>query len=217
MKSLLSLGSISAKVAIVVAAALGGTALVSSSVFAALTATASNTAGGSVATGTLKLTQAASGVAGITGGFVSDITNVAPGDTVNRYITLINGGTLDAASATLGISASPSTTLSTDGTNGLQITVRQCSVAWSNTGVCSGTTSTALASTTALALTSAKALTLSSYVAAAISHLQISLALPAGSEVTNNGALPAGTVQGLTTAVTWTFTEALRTNTTTNS
>ena len=217
MKSLLSLGSITAKVAIVAAAALGGTALVSSSVFAALTATASNTSGGSVNTGTLKLTQAASGVAGITGGFVTDITNVAPGDTVNRYITLTNGGTLDGASATLGISASPSTTLTTDGTNGLQITVKQCTVAWSNTGVCSGTTSTALASTTGLALTTAKTLTLSSYSAAALSYLQISLALPAGSEVTNNGALPAGTVQGLTTAVTWTFTQALRANTTTNS
>lgn len=217
MKSLLALGSISAKVALVAAAALGGTALVSSSVFASLTANASNTSGGSVNTGTLKLTQAASGVAGITGGFVTDITNVAPGDTVNRYITLTNGGTLDAASATLGISASPSTTLTTDGTNGLQITVKQCSVAWSNTGVCSGTTTTALASTTALALTSAKTLTLSSYSAGALSYLQISLALPTGSEVTNNGALPAGTVQGLTTAVTWTFIEALRANTTTNS
>lgn len=217
MKSLISLGSITVKVAIVAAAALGGTALVSSSVFASLTASASNTSGGSVNSGTLKLTQAASAVAGITGGFVTDITNVAPGDTVNRYITLTNGGTLDAASATLGISASPSTTLTTDGTNGLQVTVKQCSVAWSNVGVCSGTTSTALASTTGLALTTPKTLTLSSYSAAAISYLQISMALPAGSEVTSNGVLPVGTVQGLTTALTWTFTEALRTNTTINS
>ena len=217
MKSLISLGSMTAKVAIVAAAALGGTALVSSSVFAALTASASNTTGGSVNSGTLKLTQAASAVAGITGGFVTDITNVAPGDTVNRYVTLTNGGTLDAASATLGISASPSTTLTSDGTNGFQVTVKQCSVAWSNAGVCGGTTSTALASTTGLALTTPKTLTLSSYNAAALSYLQISLALPAGSEVTNNGVLPAGTVQGLTTALTWTFIEALRTNTTINS
>lgn len=216
MKSLISLGSITAKVAIVAAAALGGTALVSSSVFTSLTASATNTSGGSVNTGTLKLTQAASAVAGITGGFVTDITNIAPGDTVNRYVTLTNGGTLDAASATLGISAG-ATTLTTDGTNGLQITVKQCSVAWSNLGVCSGTTNVSLATTSGLGLTTPKTLSLSSYSAAALSYLQISMALPVGSEVVLNGALPSGTVQGITTAITWTFVEALRANSTINS
>lgn len=214
---LASFGTVSVKVAIVVAAALGGTALVTSSVFASLTASASNTSGGSVDTGTLKLTQAASGVAGITGGFTTPISLVAPGDTVNRYITLTNGGTLDAASMTLGIAASPSNTLTTDGTNGFQITVKQCSVAWTSAGVCSGTTTTALTTKSALAMTTPQTLTLSSLSAAAVSYLQFSINLPAGSEVTNNGVLPAGTVQGLTTAITWTFNEALRTNTTTNS
>lgn len=214
---LASFGSVSVKVAIVVAAALGGTALVTSSVFASLTASASNTSGGSVDSGTLKLTQAASGVAGITGGFTTPISLVAPGDTINRYITLTNGGTLDAASMTLGIAASPSNTLTTDGTNGFQITVKQCSVAWTSAGVCSGTTTTALSTKSALAMTTPQTLALSSLSAAAVSYLQFSLNLPAGSEVTNNGVLPVGTVQGLTTAITWTFNEALRTNTTTNS
>lgn len=214
---LAALGTTTAKVAIVVAAALGGTALVTSSVFASLTATASNTSGGSVNTGTLKLTQAASGVAGITGGFTTPISLVAPGDTVNRYIDVTNGGTLDAASMTLGIAASPSNTLTTDGTNGFQITVKQCSVAWTSAGVCSGTTTTVLSTKSALAMATPQTLTLASLSAAAVSYLQISLNLPAGSEITTNGVLPTGTVQGLTTAITWTFNEALRTNTTINS
>lgn len=214
---LASFGTVSAKVAIVVAATLGGTALVSSSVFASLTATASNTSGGSVDTGTLKLTQAASGVAGVTGGFTTAISALAPGDTVNRYINLTNGGTLDASSMTLGIAASPSNALTTDGTAGLQITVKQCTVAWTSAGVCSGTTTTALTTKSALALASPQTLTLASLSAAAVSYLQIGINLPAGSEVTTNGVLPAGTIQGLTTAVTWTFTEAQRSSTTVNS
>ena len=41
------------------------------------------------------------------------------------------------------------------------------------------------------------------------------ITLPTGSEVTTNGVTPVGTVQGLTTALTWTFTETQRTATTT--
>ncbi len=77
-------GSIALKVTIVVTAAVGGAGMVSSNVFAALTATASNTSGGSITTGTLSLTVAPSSVTGITGGFTSAITAMGPGDTVNR-------------------------------------------------------------------------------------------------------------------------------------
>jgi len=220
LKRLLTAGGLTAKIAIVVAATLGGTALVSSSVFASLTATASNTSGGSVTDGTLKLTQAASSVSGITGGFTTAITNIAPGDTQNRYIDLTNGGTLDGSTLTLGLVASPATALTTDGTSGLQITVNQCSVAWTSAGVCSGiTTSGALASTSALSLATVKnvALAAGSYSAAVINHLQIAISLPTGNEVVSNGTLPGGSIQGLTTSLTWTFTETLRTNTTTNS
>ena len=152
------------KVAIAGVAVLGGTALVSSSVFASLTATATNTSGGSVSTGTLSLTQAASGVAGI------------------------------------------------------QVAIKNCTVDWTSAGVCSGTQTTALASTSASALTAAAAaLTLPSTLAGAVSHLQIGISLPAESENVLNGVLPGGTIQGLTTAITWTFNETERTGTTTNS
>lgn len=205
------------KVAIAGVAVMGGTALVSSSVFASLTATATNTSGGSVSTGTLSLTQAASGVAGITGGFTTAITAMGPGDTVNRYINLTNGGTLDAINPTLAIAATPSNALTTSASAGIQVTIKNCTVDWTAAGVCSGAQTTALATTAASALGTAVALTLPSTLAAAVSHLQIGIALPAGSENVLNGVLPGGTIQGLTTAITWTFNETERTGTTTNS
>ena len=103
-------GSIALKVTIVVTAAVGGAGMVSSNVFAALTATASNTSGGSITTGTLSLTLAPSAVTGITGGFTTAITAMGPGDTVNRYIDLTNAGTLDGASPTLQLSTADSNT-----------------------------------------------------------------------------------------------------------
>ena len=212
-------GTFTVKIAIVAAAALGGTALISSSVFAALTASSNNTTGGSVTTGTLILTQASSGVSGITGGFTTAITAMAPGDVINRYVDLTSSGTLNSASMTLGASGSPSTALTTNGTAGLQVTIKECSVAWTNTGTCSGVQTTDLASASVLSLVTPASLTLqsNSLLSGAVIHLQIGIALPAGSEVTVNGTLPVGTVQGLTTAITWTFTETQRIATTTNS
>lgn len=212
-------GTFTVKIAIVAAAALGGTALISSSVFAALTASSNNTTGGSVTTGNLILTQASSGVSGITGGFTTAITAMAPGDVINRYVDLTSSGTLNSASMTLGASGSPSTALTTNGTAGLQVTIKECSVEWTNTGTCSGVQTTDLASASVLSLVTPASLTLqsNSLLSGAVIHLQIGIALPAGSEVTVNGLLPPGTVQGLTSAVTWTFTETQRIATTTNS
>jgi len=212
-------GTFTVKIAIVVAAALGGTALVSSSVFAALTASANNTSGGSVTTGTLSLTQAPSGVSGITGGFATAITGMAPGDVINRYVDLTSNGTLNSASMTLGATGSGATALTTNGTAGLQVTIKECSIAWTNAGACTGTQTTALASASVLSLATPASLTLqaNSLLSGAVIHLQIGIALPAGNEVTVNGVFPGGTVQGLTTAVTWTFTETQRIATTTDN
>lgn len=202
-----SAGSVALRITIIVAAAIGGAALVSTSVFAALTATATNTSGGSISTGTLSLTLAPSSVSGITGGFTSAITGMAPGDTVNRYIDLTNGGTLDGATPTLQITDTPTTSLTTNATAGLQITISNCTVAWSSSGTCSGTTSVVLASTPASTLKSgATAITLPSTLAGSVSRLKISINLPSGNENVLNGVLPVGTVQGVTTALTWSFT-----------
>jgi spore coat-associated protein N len=206
------------KIAIFATAAIGGTALASSSVFASLNAEGHNVAAHSVSTGTLKLTHAASGQAGLTGVFSTAITGMAPGDTVNRYIDVTQGGTLDGAALTLKVADAAATTLTTDATNGLQITVSQCSVAFTaTTGACTGTTTTALATISANGLLSAQSLSGISTTAGAVAHLKIALALPAGSELTSNGVLPVGTVQGVTSTLTWTFFETQRTATNTNS
>ena len=207
-----NVGSIGLKVVIAGAATVGGAALVSSSVFASLTATAFNATAQSVQTGTLKLTQAPSGVAGLTGGFSTAMTAMAPGDTVNRFVDVTNGGTLAGQTMTFKVTEGTSSVLTTDATNGLQVIVKECTVVYTiGTGLCSGAETTAIASTSANTLLGAQTITFSSLLAGAVAHLKVGITLPAGSEVTINGGLPTGTVQGLTSLLTWTFNETLRT------
>ena len=204
--------------AMIVLGFIAGTALVGGTVYAGLTATTFNTTPHSVGVGTLKLTQAPSGVAGLTGGFSTAITLMAPGDTINRYIDLTNGGTLDAYQTTLKVADGATTTLTTDATNGLQVTVKMCTVAYTTgTGACSGTETTPMAATPANTLLSMQSLSGLLTAAGAVDHLKFVLALPAGSEVTTNGTLPGGTVQGVTSTLTWTFVETERPATSTNS
>ncbi|CAN2229944.1 Peptidase M73, camelysin [Candidatus Nanopelagicaceae bacterium] len=201
-----SAGSIALKITIVAAAAIGGAGMVSSNVFAALTATATNTSGGQVTTGTLKLTMAPSGVSGITNGFTTAIANIGPGDTYNRYVDLTNGGTLDGMTPTLQLVTSDTSTLSESTTAGLQIAIAGCSIAFTNTGTCGGTPTTVLASTSAKTLkTSATSITLPTLLAAGVSYLKVSVSLPASTENVLNGVLPSGTIQGLSANLTWTF------------
>ena len=78
-------------------------------------------------------------------------TAIAPGDTIQRSVDLINSGSLDLASVTLTTTATTSSLLDTDATNGLQMVIDKCSVAWTEAGppytyTCSGSTSSVLAS-----------------------------------------------------------------------
>ncbi len=217
MRNLANIGSIGVKLAIVATATVGGTALVGSSVFASLTATASNTSAHSVNSGTLKLTQASSGVSGLTAGFTTAVTAMAPGDTINRFIDVTNGGTLAGASWTLGLADSAATKLTTDAVNGLQVVVKECTVAYTTvTGACSGTETT-MATTTANALLTPVSLTVAGadLLPAAVTHMKFVVSLPASSEVTTNGTLPGATIQGLTSLLTWTITETQRAGTNT--
>jgi spore coat-associated protein N len=214
------LGTTAGRAAIIGAAAVGGLALVSTSVFATLTAQAFNTSPTAVTAGRLSLIQADNG-----SGFTTAITKMAPGDTINRYVQYTNDGNLDGQNLRLSLADSAPSSLTNDGTVGLSVTVSQCSVAWNaSTGGCSGTT-TNLGTSTALALkTTPMALAVvpttpagANIVAGQQIHLKFAIALPAGSEVTTNGVEPAGTVQGKSASLTWTLTETLRDATTTNS
>ena len=201
-----SAGSIALKITIVVAAAIGGAGLVSSNVFAALTATANNTSGGQVTTGTLKLELNNSAVSGITGGFTAAISNMGPGDTYNRYIDLRNTGTLDGATPTLQISSADTSTLTESSTAGLQVLITACSVPWTSAGNCNESSTAVLSSTSVKVLkTAATAITLPSVLTGAVNYLKVSTTLPAVNENVVNGVLPVGSVQGKTASLTWNF------------
>ena len=90
---------------------------------------------------------------GTTGGKVGvDASNVVPGDTIQRAVTLANTGTSNLAAVNLTTTASPSSLLDTDAVNGLRLKIDSCSVAWTAvapttapTYTCGGTITTVLA------------------------------------------------------------------------
>ena len=74
-------------------------------------------------------------------------SNIAAGDTIQRSVDLINQGTINLASVSLTTSATTSSLLNTDTTNGLQMAIDKCSVPWTRRGsapaytyTCSGST-----------------------------------------------------------------------------
>ncbi len=76
-----------------------------------------------------------SGTVKLAVGPVNDVatgaTNIAAGDTIAREADLNStGGTITNKEITLKFSASPTSLLDTDPTNGLQVSVKACTVAW---------------------------------------------------------------------------------------
>jgi spore coat-associated protein N len=111
-------------------------------------------------------------------------SSLAPGDTIQRSVDLINSGTLDLASVTLTTTASPSSLLDTDTTNGLQMVIDKCSVAWTEAGppytyTCGGTTSTVLSSR-AVIQSGVSLSNLSALTAGNTDHLRVTLTFPSG-------------------------------------
>jgi hypothetical protein len=202
-----------ARLALAGGVAIGGLALTGMAVFAGLNAEAKNTTPQQIDSGTLQLTYADNGA-----GFTSVAAKMAPGDVVNRYVDLTNGGSLDGKTLTLAAVDAVGSKLSTDAANGLQVTVTECTGGtWNNTtGVCSGTTSVPVVGSLASMATAPLALA-NNVAPSATLHYQVSVALPDQNETVTNGALPANTIQGLTANITWTFNELQRTATTTNS
>jgi hypothetical protein len=193
--------------------------LTTAGVYAALSGVA--TGSEAVTSGTLNLTLSAD----VGAGFSNFTGKMAPGDTDYVYVDLNNTGTLTtAAGMTLWVAGSPLNAL-TNGSaagEGLTVTASQCSVAWTlATGVCSGTTTPILAtaqiSTFNTAATAVNLLNIPALAAATgqVAHVQVSLGL-AGTEVSTNGVAPSPTIQGLSTTLTYTFTEQQRTGVATN-
>ncbi len=179
-----------------------------------------------ISSGTMKLAT------GPTNDASTGATNIVPGDTISREIDLNStGAALADKEITLKFSASPSTLLDTDPTNGLQVSIQACSVAWKRTVVgsppppftyeCTGTTSAvkiggaASASVSSLETTPAKLEELKSLAGGGQDYLVFKLELPAGapgdlSKVaacsgTSGGTASTEDLQGCTSALTYTF------------
>jgi spore coat-associated protein N len=146
------------------------------------TFTSSTSASQSVSSGTVTIALGATGAS--TNRLTVGASNIAPGDTIQRSVDLIDSGSIDLASITLTTNATSSSLLDTDATNGLQMVIDRCSNAWTEGGTapaytytCSGTTSTVLASRaiigTNLALSNLSALT-----NGVTDHLRVTLSFP---------------------------------------
>jgi predicted ribosomally synthesized peptide with SipW-like signal peptide len=172
--------------------------------FATFTSTTS--ANHTVASGTVTIALGATGAS--TNRLTVGASAIAPGDTIQRSVDLIDQGTIDLASITLTTSASPTSLLDSDTSNGLQMVLDKCSVAWTESGppytyTCSGSTSSVLASRPVIGST----LTLSnlgSLVSGATDHLRVTLTFPSGA---------GNSLQNQSSTVTYSFTGTQRTAT----
>ena len=158
-----------------------------------------------IATGTVTIALGATGAS--TNRLNIGASGLAPGDTIQRSVDLINSGSLDLASVTLATTASPSSLLDTDTTNGLQMVIDKCSAAWTEAGppytyTCGGSTSTVLASSPVIGSNVALAnLTLT---AGSTDHLRVTVTLP---------STAGNSLQNLSSTVAYTFTGVQRAGT----
>jgi len=164
------------------------------------TFTSSTSTSNTIASGTLSLTAPFSRLS-------TGASPIAPGDTMQRALDLSYSGTISFASATLTTSASPSSLLDTDATNGLQIAIDKCSQAWTEAGppytyTCGGSTSTVLASRALIG--SGIALSNLTLTAGSTDHLRVTLTFPSGA---------GNTLQNQSSTVSYTFSGSQRAGT----
>jgi spore coat-associated protein N len=146
------------------------------------TFTSSTSASHTVSSGTVTIALGATGAS--TNRLTVDATAIAPGDTIQRSVDLINQGTLNLASVTMTTQATTSSVLDTDATNGLQMVIDKCSQAWTEAGppytyTCGGSTSTVLSSR-AVIQSGVSLSNLSALTAGNTDHLRVTLTFPSG-------------------------------------
>jgi spore coat-associated protein N len=169
--------------------------------FATFTSTTS--ANHTVASGTVTIALGATG--GPTNRLTVGATALAPGDTIQRGVDLINQGSLDLASITLTTTASPTSLLDSDATNGLQMVIDRCSVAWTESGppytyTCGGSTSSVLGTRPVIGSNLALS-NLGSLISAATDHLRVTLTFPSGA---------GNSLQNQSSTITYAFTGTQR-------
>jgi hypothetical protein len=162
-----------------------------------------------VGTGTLSidLTQPAGAVA-----IPVSTTGFVPGDSMARAVNLINDGGSALGSVTLGAQVtSAASVLTTDAVNGLQLSVKACSVAWTQGGTasaptytCSGTERSVLSTAVANAASSVPLVSPASLAAGGVDNLVFSISLPTTAD---------NSFQGKSATLSLTFTGVQRTGT----
>jgi spore coat-associated protein N len=167
------------------------------------TFTSSTSATHTISSGTVSIALGATGAS--TNRLTVGASNVVPGDTIQRAVDLINNGGASAdnlSSIVLTTTASPSSLLDTEATNGLQMVIEKCSVPWTEAGTapaytytCSGTTATVLASRAAIGA-SLPLSGLASLSTGSTDHLRVTLTLP---------STAPNTMQGLTSTISYNF------------
>jgi spore coat-associated protein N len=193
------------KVLLTLAVVAAGATAVGAGTYASFT-TSANPGQLQVTAASLSLTVPA---AGATNRMTVNATGIVPGDTMQRALNLTNpNGKDDLGSITLTTTASPSSLLDTDATNGLQLVIDKCSVPWTEAGVspaytytCGGSTTSVLA-TRALIGSAISLSNLSALTANNTDYLRVKLTFPAGT---------GDTFQGLTSTITFTFNGTQRT------
>lgn len=175
-----------------------GAALAGTGVLATWTATTS--AGNTLATGTVLIALGNTGAS--TNRLTVNASGLVPGDTVQRSFDITNTGSQDMASVALTTTASPSSLLDTDTTNGLQMVIDRCSVPWTESGTspafsysCGGSTST-IVSSRAVIQSSLTMSGLSALTAGGTDHLRLTLTFPAAA---------GSSFQGLSSSLTYSF------------
>ncbi|MEY2405866.1 MAG: spore coat-associated protein [Acidimicrobiaceae bacterium] len=199
-------GSTSKKVLLSLGALGVAAGIASLGTFATFTSTTS--ASQTVSSGTVTIALGATGAA--TNRLTVNASGLVPGDTVQRSFDLTNSGSQNLASIGLTTTASPSSLLDSDGTNGLQMVVDKCSIAWVEVGTspaftytCAGTTTTVIASRAVIG-SGLNMASLAALTSGGTDHLRVTLTLPS---TTGN------TFQGLSSTVTYSFLGTQRTAT----
>jgi predicted ribosomally synthesized peptide with SipW-like signal peptide len=165
------------------------------------TFTSSTSTSHKIASGTLSLTS------GPTNRLGTGASTIAAGDSMQRAIDLNYAGSISFGSATLTTSASASSALDTDATDGLHVAIDKCSVAWTESGppytyTCGGSTSTVLASSPVIG--SNVALSNLTLTAGSTDHLRVTVTLP---------STAGNSLQNLSSTVGYTFTGVQRAGT----
>jgi hypothetical protein len=190
-------------------AAIGASilAIAGSGVYATLSAIAEPADPTEVTSGTLLLELDDDG-----DGLTAEVSDLAPGDTVDRFVDLNNTGTLDGEDLALELATAGDAELIDDGvspvtTRALTLALDTCTVAWDvAASTCSGTSSSLLAATTVGALDDTTVTALGLAVANGETvHLRLRLVLPDQDETSTNGVLPATTIQDAAATLTLTF------------